>query len=91
MALRFWSGRLDLNQRPLDPQAESTEPQATAGRGLTGTNAPACTTACTGEAENGHESRLEAIAAALSELPMGDRARLAAMLTADAEKGNSKR
>jgi len=68
-----------------------TDPHVTpANRRLTDADGSACTSACTSKPENGHESKVEVIAAMLRELPPEDRARLAAMLTAEANESHQR-
>jgi hypothetical protein len=52
-------------------------------KGLTPGAPPACTAACTSEAQTANAGTVEAFAAALLRLPSADRARLAAMLLND--------
>jgi hypothetical protein len=54
-------------------------------KGLTASDSSACTSACTSEAKNGQIDPVAALAAALLTLPPADRARLAALLTGQAE------
>ena len=75
------SERQDLNLRPLRPERKDDGPQAANNQEFTKDDAAACTKSCTGDAENGHENKLAAIAAMLRELSPKDRAALAARLT----------
>ena len=96
----FWSGRVDLNHRPLGPEPKGDSIQEAVGQALTTGDAPACTTACTSKPENAHEGKpkgageaavpsaaFEALAALIRQLSAEERSRLAEMLTGKGETG----
>ncbi len=76
------SGRLDLNQRPLDPQSNADGAQAPENASLPTNGARACTNACTSDGENGpiRADRLEVIADLLADLAEAERQEVIAQL-----------
>ncbi len=79
------SGRLDSNQRPLDPQSKGASTQPLSSQKLSTREAGACTNACTSDGENGrsHADRLEVIAELLTDLPAAGRAEIIGRLSPD--------
>jgi hypothetical protein len=79
------SGREDLNLRPLGPEPSSSTSKSLEKQAISATAANACTPACTSEAKSEQTDPVAALAAALLSLSPADRARLAALLTGQAE------
>jgi hypothetical protein len=74
------SGRLDSNQRPLEPHSISTPSQPPTLSADTPAPSDACTNACTDSQKTTNETKLDALAAALSTLTPEERAKLAIIL-----------